>query len=76
MSCLKYNIEMLENCKQQYNLLYKYMYVLKSNNQQIKTLEKKINDMVLLMNEITNRINDINVFLLCIFILQIFILFK
>ncbi len=76
MSCLKYNVELLDNCKQQYKLLYKYLILLKNNNQQIKLLEKNVDNLMQLMNEITNKISDINVFLFCIFVLQIFILFK
>jgi|LauGreDrversion4_2_1035121.scaffolds.fasta_scaffold02082_10 hypothetical protein len=76
MSCLKYNVELLDNCKQQYKLLYKYLILLKNNNQQIKLLEKNVDNLMQSMNELTNKISDINVFLFCIFVLQIFILFK
>jgi hypothetical protein len=76
MSCIKYNIELLDNCKQQYQLLHKYLMLLKNNNQQIKLLEKHVDNLTQSMNEMTNKINDINVFLFSIFVLQIFILFK
>ena len=76
MSCIKYNIELLENCKQQYQLLHQYLMLLKNNNQQIKLLEKHVDNLTQSVNVIINIIDDINVFLFCIFVLQIFILFK
>lgn len=75
MSQLEYQLEILKNFKYQ-NKILSYQYETLINNEiLLKSIDIKIN----YIHEIINyyeKINTNNILLFCIFILQLFILFK
>lgn len=70
MSILKYKLELL------YNLQYQNKLLLKQNNLVIKNILKNVKYIETVVDECYEKINTNNILMICIFILQLFILFK
>jgi len=83
MSIIEYQLEMLNNFKYQNEILFEELLVLKNNENYFDDIFKKIknlNNRIVCFNNIlenyTEKINVCNILLVCVLILQIFLLFK
>ena len=80
---IEYQVEMLKNIKYQNKLLFDHTTLLYNSDNSIKNIIYKLNDIHedfkwyrSSLNKIQEKININNILLVCIFILQLFILFK
>lgn len=73
---IEYQVEMLKNIKYQNKLLYDHTTLLYNSNNSIKNIFHKLNNIYEDLNNCHEKININNILLVCIFILQLFILFK
>ena len=73
---VEYQIEMLKNIKYQNKLLFDHTTLLYNTDTSIKNTNYKLNNIYEELNKCYEKININNILLVCIFILQLFILFK
>ena len=73
---VEYQVEMLKNIKYQNKLLFDHTTLLYNSDNSIKNTFHKLNNIYEDLNNCHEKINVNNILLVCIFILQLFILFK
>jgi len=73
---IEYQVEMLKNIIYQNKLLFDHTTLLYNSNNSIKNIFHKLNNIYEDLNKCHEKININNILLVCIFILQLFILFK
>ena len=73
---IEYQVEMLKNINYQNKLLFDHTTLLYNSDNSIKNIFHKLNNLYEYLNNCNEKINVNNILLVCIFILQLFILFK
>ena len=73
---IEYQVEMLKNIKYQNKLLFDHTTLLYNSDNNIKNIFHNLDSIYEDLNNCHEKINVNNILLVCIFILQLFILFK